>query len=496
MASRQRHIARQNGPRLHVNDLVQGDAMVNAERASKLFTGLKGLVSRNELYVKLAILFVLLQVLLVALGMISGLIAERKDRQESVAREVSAAWGQEQVIAGPILILPYRYYDERQNNSETEWQEQDGQAYFLPQSLTIDAVVTPERRHRGIFDVALYKADLKISGSFAAPDPAALGIEPANIFWDRARLALGVTDLRGSGGAPQVTWNGKEIPLQPGTESDLLPSGAHAPVPLGAAGATAPLAFSVSLKIAGSRALAFTPTGKDTRVTLNSDWPDPSFQGAYLPQAHTVSAEGFTAAWEVSYLGRGYPQAWTTASLESKKVRQHFAKDHFGATLVSPVDFYLKTERSVKHGTLLIVLVMAAVFLFEVTARRRIHPLQYALVGFALCLFYLLLLSLAELIGFAAAYALACLLAAGLITFYIARILASRLRAAAIALLLAAIYVYLYIVLQLEELALVSGAFGLFFGLAAVMYATRNLDWYSLKKGSDVAAPKTGDSLA
>ena len=304
-------------------------------------------------------------------------------------------------------------------------------------------------------------------------------MSPDDLLWSEAVLAMGVSDLRGTTAEPTLTWGNATISFAPGTGSELLDNGIHARVPMDPAN-LAPTAFSLDLVLNGSRSIALAPTGKTTTFEVASSWPHPSFSGAYLPAERTLRDDGFEASWTVSYLGRDYPQAWTSADGCVSSLGRRIGDSQFGVSLISPVDFYLKSERSVKHGALLIVLIVATIFVVEIVAPLRIHLVQYALVGFALCLFYLLLLSLSETLGFFAAYGLAAAMSTGLITVYLANALASRKRAAIIAGVLAAVYGYLYIILQLEAFALVSGALGLFVALAAVMYATRNVDWYAI----------------
>jgi inner membrane protein len=463
--------------------------MVMSDKTSRL----EGLVRDNQTYLKMGFLLVLVLVLLVPLHLIEGVVSERALRHDTVVKDISRTWGEPQVLTGPMLIIPYRYTVERQQSLDTELVERKGQAFFLPDALAIAAAVEPELRYRGIFEAIVYTASLSVSGSFAAPDFAQLGVTPEDVFWSEAMLSFGISDLRGATGEPKVTWGTEAFAFVPGTGSGLLGGGVHAAVPIDPASAS-PVAFSLDLGFTGSRSIAFTPVGRTTRVELASSWPHPGFTGAYLPAERSVGDDGFKASWTVSYLGRDTPQRWTSRDGNVSGLAQRASDSRFGVLLISPVDFYLKSERSVKHGALLIVLIIAAIFIFEIVTPLRVHFFQYALVGFALCLFYLLLLSLAEIVGFLAAYVSAATMSTALITLYIAKVLASRKRALLIAGFLAAVYGYLYIILQLEALALVSGALGLFLALAAVMYATRNVDWYALGRAQDDAASQPSRS--
>ncbi len=448
--------------------------------------GIGGLIQRNYFTLKMAFLLFLVLLLFIALEIIGSVISERGWRRDSAVADIGRTWGQEQAIAGPLLVIPYRYFIERQDGDERELLERKGEAFFLPDRMEIEAGLDPEIRYRGIFEALLYTTEIAMAGAFAAPDFGKLKIAPEDVFWDEAVLAFGVTDLRGAAGEPALSWGEQRIPLEPGTAGDVLKSGVHValalapPSPTAAAGGELP--FSLRLEFTGSRSIAFSPTAKATTVALTAPWPHPSFHGAYLPSEREVSDSGFRARWQVSYLGRDYPQSWTSRGGGFADMDKRIAASQFGVSLITPVDFYLLTERSIKHGLLLIVLIFAAIFIFEIVAELKVHFFQYSLVGFALCIFYLLLLSLSEIIGFAGAYGLAALLSTGLIALYMGRILSSWKRAAIIAAILAAVYGYLFIILQLEAYALLAGSLGLFLALAAVMYTTRKVDWYAIRR--------------
>jgi inner membrane protein len=442
---------------------------------------IEGFFDRHQTYLKMGFLLVLVLILLIPLELIKGLIGERAQRRDVVAHEIGQTWGRHQIIAGPVLIVPYRYTVEQKKDWQTVRVERRAHAFFLPERLETIASVIPEVRYRGIFEAIVYSASLRLSGKFTPPDFEPLGIDDKDVFLDDAVLAFGVTDLRGTSGVPVLTWAEQKIALLPGTTNDLLGSGAHAPVGFDPAKPAAN-AFDLALQIKGSQAISFTPSGKTTSVQITSPWRHPSFIGTYLPDQRTVGDAGFEASWKVSYLGRAFPQSWTSQDPELSSYTKRLRGTRFGAGLISPVDFYLKSERAIKHGALFIVLIFAVIFIFEFITPLKIHAVQYGLLGSALCLFYLLLLSLSEVIGFLIAYGTAATLSTALITLYIGKILGSRGRALLIAGILGATYGYLYVLLQLEGLSLVSGATGLFVALAAVMYATRNVNWYAIKR--------------
>jgi inner membrane protein len=355
-------------------------------------------------------------------------------------------------------------------------------------------MLEPTVRYRGIYEAILYTTALKVRGVFRMPDLKALSIKPEDVLWDRAVFAVGISDLRGARGETKLTWAGAAHGFMPGTQSPILGAGMHAPIALAAPDPNAPNAgarsipFSFDVRFTGSRRITFAPVGKSSRVELVSTWRHPSFNGAYLPSKRRIGDEGFSAIWTVSYLGRNYPQAWKShgekgAPLQGRRIAYQMANSQFGVSLVTPVDFYLKAERSVKYGILFVLLVLAAIFAFDVAGGLNLHVFQYALVGVALCVFYLLLLSLAEFAGFLLAYLTAAAMATVMIAFYAAKVMGGWNRAGVIAGLLAVIYAFLYVVLQLEDYALLVGSLGVFTALAAIMYGTRNVDWHALRGG-------------
>jgi inner membrane protein len=273
-------------------------------------------------------------------------------------------------------------------------------------------------------------------------------------------------------------WGDETLTFEPGPGSvALCASGIHARV-LGldavAEGASVPFSFDLDLN--GWRELLFAPLGKETRISLSSTWPSPSFTGKFLPDSREVRPNGFTAEWNISYLTRPFPQEWKDNEVTADLLGQWMG----GVTLFQPVDSYAKTSRTTKYGILFLVMTFAVYFLFEILGRLRIHPFQYLLVGFAICLFYLLLLSLSEHFGFGRSYLLASAGTVGLITAYSGCVLGNFGRAAAIGAGLSVLYGYLYVLLQLEDYALLLGSVGLFALLAAAMALTRRVDWYAV----------------
>ncbi len=422
-----------------------------------------------------AVIGVLILLLLVPLAMVGVLVGERETTRMTVEREVAEKWGGQQALVGPILSVPYRY---RTQGPSGEVLTHVAFARFLPSVLDIEGEVRPEIRYRGIYEVVLYDVGLKWSGEFTRPDLGRWKIPQEDVLWDEAVLVVGIPDLRGIKRAIVANWGEETLSFQPGNGGvSLCASGIHARLPrLEPAASSGPVRFSFELRLNGSRELLFAPLGKETRLKLSSSWPSPSFTGQFLPESREVTADGFSAEWNISYLTRPFPQEWRESEVPSELLGQWMA----GVTFFQPVDSYAKTGRTTKYGVLFLFMTFAVYFLFEILGRLRIHPFQYLLVGFALCLFYLLLLSLSEHLGFGKAYLLASAATVGLIAAYSGSVLGSFWRAAAIGAGLSGLYSYLYVLLQLEDYALLLGSLGLFALLAAAMALTRRVDWYAV----------------
>lgn len=429
----------------------------------------------DSLIFKIAFTGIISLALLIPLAMVGSLVAERESRRAEAVAEVSGKWGNEQTIIGPVLTVPYRqYYKDEKNITRMNIEN----AYFLPEALAIDGDILPEKRARGLYEVVLYRIEgLSILGRFGAPDFSKLRIPEKDILWEEACVTVGIPDTRGIQRRVSLTWNKRELPFLPGVRgSGLFKSGIHAFVRDIRSGARS-FDFAMKLSIQGSSSLSFAPMGQETTVRLRSSWPHPSFTGSYLPSARKITTNGFEAGWKVSYFGRNFPQELTDAS------RANPAESAFGVVLYQPVDFYQKCVRAVKYGFLFIFLTFLCFFLFEVFMGLKIHPLQYLMVGFALCLFYLLFLSLSEYMNFIVSYLVAAAGVIIMITGYSVKVLKTRKRGGVMAGLLTGLYAYLFILLQNEDYTLLLGSAALFAILGTVMYVTRNIDWYRVSLG-------------
>lgn len=427
------------------------------------------------------ILICLMTLLLqIPVSMIDGTINERQSRNFEAAEEVATKWGREQTIIGPIVTVPYEVEVIRFGNGlpvEGKKATRVEYAHFLAKDLHIEAVSENLFRHRGIFNIPVYRVDLQINGRFTRPTFTELEEKPSTILWDKAVLTLLVSDPRAITRQAAVEWNGEKLEFQPGTW-DFLGKGKRIQVMLkNRLTAAEEFNFSSRLSLQGSGGLFFAPMGENTTAAIESNWPDPSFQGEWLPVEQSETENGFRASWQVSSLGRNFSQQWVDRPDTDIQAKAEL----FGVNFIEPVNSYRMTDRSVKYQILFLGLTFITLWLFEVLSGLRLHPLQYLLVGCGMCLFYLLELSLAEHIGFLRAY----IVAASSIVFlqggYCMAILRSARRAAVISAFIGLLYGYLYTLLIKQDYALLAGSIGLFLLLAVVMFLTRKIDWYGLR---------------
>ena len=411
----------------------------------------------------------------IPVSMIDGLVRERQQRRDVAVGDVSSKWGNAQSLTGPALVVPYQHRWVEASGSSQVVRTETRHAIFLPEQLRIRGTMRSEVRRRGIFSVPVYTLPLEIEGEFARPSFQELGVDASAVDWSRVHVAMGISDARAIQRQTTLTWNDTRSDFLPGTRGFTdAGSGIHAPVAMSAA--TDRVRFAFPLALNGSLRVDVVPFGRTTDVQLAGDYGHPSFQGKWLPAQRTVERDRFSARWSVSFLGRSYPQSWTSA----QGMEEAIGGSRFGVELVDPVDHYHMAARSVKYAGLFIVLTFATLWLIEVLSGVRVHPIQYLLLGGALCLFNLLELSLSEHLGFPAAYALASLLVIGMVGAYSLAVLRRRVHALVVAAGVALLYAYLYLLLMNEDYALLIGSIGLFTILGAIMFVTRRVDWYAV----------------
>jgi inner membrane protein len=438
---------------------------------------------RRSVTLKLLSIGFLILVLLIPSEMISSLVREREEVRNEAVKEVSSKWGQDQTIGGPVLTVPYTaHLTNEKGQSETVIRY----AHFLPETLSVNGSVAPEKRYRGIYVVVLYNGKIHVKGDFRFPDTRSLGIDQSDYKFDEAFVSLGISDMKGVNSDIRMKWNDSTYSFNPGIPTnDIFSSGASIPVDIKDKQS---FAFDFNLDLNGSSSLYFLPFGKETNVHLSSTWKSPSFEGYTLPDKRSVTDQGFEADWLVTQLNRNYPQQGLGSFINTKgddEVSANSSDAGFGVRLMLPVDEYQKTFRSVKYCLMFIVITFITFFFVEVLSKKRIHPIQYLLVGFAICLFYVLLLSISEHLRFNSAYLIGCISILSLITFYASHVFRDKKLTAMFSTLLALLYGFFYSLLQLEDYALLLGSIGLFLILASIMYLTRKINWYSVSDDGD-----------
>jgi inner membrane protein len=447
---------------------------------------------RESVTIKLASIGFLVLILLIPSSWITDLMQERQLRAMEVIDEVSDKWSGSQLVAGPILTIPY-LRDEviNKGNGVMEVTKVKELAYFLPEELTTEGTIKPQVRSRGLFDAVVYESLLDSKATFVKPDFESLQIQPDRVLWSEARLLFGISDLRGISETPNLMVGGKPLATEPTNDLGVLfglatrPAGYNSdgqpPVSNGiicrlgwksADDFQSAVAWQLALK--GSTQFFTVPLGKNTQMHLKGPWPDPSFDGEFLPESRTLTETDFDARWKILHFNRPFSQQWTG-------VNRQLSGSDFGVRLLLPVDQYQKSIRTAKYGVLIVILSFLALFMVEVMKKIRIHPFQYILVGAALIIYYTLLLSLSEQLGYTLAYGLASIATIGLIAAYASTFFKNRPITILYAGLMTFFYAFVFVIIQMQDYSLLLGSVGLFLVVAGIMYFSRNIQWYTEK---------------
>jgi inner membrane protein len=442
--------------------------------------------TKTKVLVKALIIGLIVLILQIPTFYVTDLIKEREQRQREAITEVSSKWAGRQNIAGPILVIPYR-------EANTDSTKSKHFAYFLPDQLNINSKVSPQEKYRGIYKVMLYTSGVHLDGSFNSISLEKLKIAPQDVIWNEAFVHLGISDVKGLNDEVQLRWNSQVLDMSvDASGAQALNEGLNAPLNLTGIDDLKDVRFSADLNINGSQELLFTPLGKTTSVEMKAKWPHPSFTGDILPIQKNISVDSFQAKWKSVSQKRNFPQQWkdnsfvigqtiyqgtdmtsTTATVAGINI----SNNSFGADMFVPISGYQKILRSVKYSFLCILLTFAAFFLIDTSNKKSVHPFQYGLVGLALVLFYTLLLSFSEYIGFNLSYTIAAAATIGLIAWFIKGILASSRLTAVLSVVLLLIYTYVFTILQLQDYALLLGSIGLFITLAVIMHFSKKIQW-------------------
>ena len=414
--------------------------------------------SRNglKLGIKLGLIFIISLLLLIPQAIIMNLVDERSNTESTANLEVSEKWGSGQTLTGPVLFIPG---DSAANN-----------IYLLPETLNIEGDIHSRTLKRGIYDFSVYETTLELTGNFSLSKELKAD-QLKHLRTERAKLLFAITDFKGFSDNPALVYNGQPTELS----SEALHLGSYNALscsvdiqPILDGGQ---ISYRLTVPLKGSNYLYFLPVGRTSSVRLTSDCPTPSFTGRYLPADREVSAQGFNADWKVLALNRDFAQVLNSHS-ELRNAQS------FGVDLKVPVEQYQQTTRSIKYAYLIILLTFAVVFFVENRRLTPVHPGQYALVGIALMLFYVLLLSFSEHLTFLLSYIIASIMTIGLITLFMRALLKNHRAALLIGLLLIILYAFIYVIMQLESYALLVGSLGVFIILAVAMYASQKINWY------------------
>ena len=429
-------------------------------------------------------IFIILTLFIGVLSLVEFKVDERKYYREQATHTVANGWSQHQLITGPLFELSFlRRYTEKKFNKELKQyveveKEQRWSEFHLLESLNINAVLEMQERYVGIFKIPVYTADISLSGTHEAGD-----LSPTQrSHLVSAKLLVSVNDMRGLANQPALNWNDKSIKFHPGNQQKLLGDYIQADVPLSLYDQRAQLSLNLTLR--GVDEIGFVPTSENLTSTINASWPHPSFTGSYLPSNRAISDAGFKATWGINSFASSIGKTLKTCKNDSQYCPNVLRGNQYGVALGSSVDVYQMTDRALKYGFLFICLTFVIFSLLELQKKHSIHPIQYGFVGAALAVFYLLVISLSEHIRFDAAYLIGSLACSGLISGYLKAVLKNTKLALILGSAFIGLYAMMYAILQSEDYAFLMGTLLIFALLAAIMYATRKLDWQLAAKHS------------
>jgi inner membrane protein len=445
-------------------------------------------MNRLSLMFKAATVALLTLLLLIPLAMIRGTITERSMYRQQAVEKVAQSFAGPQSLAGPVVVLPYEdardVVSKDATGVETTTVERTGGRWiYYPGKLTATGFLDPRQRRIGLYPVNVYELKAQLGATFRIPVPGGPDDPAVRRTLGTPYLSVSLADVRGLADTPRLTVGGRTVALRQGAGEHREDGGLHALLAPMAAGDVVALDVALDLSLNGTGSLDIVPIGDSNEIRLHSTWEHPQFTGSFLPRTREIGKDGFDATWNITALAAGsqrqYREGESLAGLESLELG-----------LVDPVDLYTQADRASKYGVLFVALTFVGFFMFELIKRLAIHPIQYGLVGLALAIFFLLLLSLSEHYEFWIAYLAASAACIGLLGFYLSAVLRSRLRGLGFAAMLTVLYGALYGLLVSEDNALVLGSLLLFAILAALMILTRHIDWYALGRTDAPTAPQ------
>ncbi|SHG89427.1 cell envelope integrity protein CreD [Flagellimonas flava] len=433
---------------------------------------------KNSISAKMLMVGFLILILLIPLGFVKDLIRERGFRQHEVIEEINSKWGKQVVMNGPILKVPYnvfveeKVFDEKTKTFLKSQKAVRHHAYFFPWELHIDSNVETQPLERGIYESVVFTAKTKMKGSFAKLNFSANEVQEENILWDKATVLFKTSNLKGIRNTVKVKLGAEEYALKPKFDNsymNTLESGFLKDLKSIQEGS---ISFSSSVDINGSSTLQFIPIGKETQVFMKSNWHSPSFNGNFLPETERkkISASGFEAHWKVLETNRRFGQYF----FDNLPDLSEFS---LGTEFMVPVDDYQKTERTSKYGLMIIGLTLLVFLLIQISSKIVIHPFQYLMIGLALVMFYTLLISISEHRNYLFAYLVAGIAVVGLITIYSRSILKNPKFTLLVLGSMFSLYAFIFVIIQLEDYALLVGSIGLFVILGTIMFTSRKIDW-------------------
>jgi inner membrane protein len=449
----------------------------------------------SSLGFKAAIIGALFVLFLIPINLIQGILSDREHNLSAAQQDIGEKMGGATTIGIAYLAVPVSYQEEIVYKNITSYETRHQTIFVMPETAFVNATSRAELRSRGIYHVPCYDVDASLNLGFSLSLPE-IGIPDAAVAWDQARLVVEFKDSRSLRGTPELVNKGGNVAMR--SERDSLGfypkavSAAVALVPKRAGGPIYVCNQEIRLALCGAESLDFFPIGEQTNIHLEGDWASPSFSGYALPSQRSMTAKGFSVDWFSDDSSRPFSKIPAAMSKDSDSYL--YQNCLFGVDFMLPNDVYSLNHRSLRYALLFIIIPFAALFLFEITRRVRVHPIQYVLIGLADLIFYLLLLSMSELLSFFWAYAIAAAMVTVLISVYSAKIFGKARHGLVMAPILGAQYLYLFFALQSEDYALLIGSIGLFALVAAVMFVTRKVDWYrggARKKGEDELATPT-----
>jgi inner membrane protein len=445
-------------------------------------------MERFSASIKVASIIIVTLILMIPKSMIESTVGERHGRKNSAFHEAAAGWGGEQTLSGIVIYVPVEYQTtverkkeiKNNGNLETETVKEIVKTvkylHILPDAFSAKATILPEIRYRSIYEFVFYETESIISGKFVLKNPKDYDSGDGLIKWGEARIVMGLVSMEGISETVQVSFGGTNVVMEQGVfMKDIFESGLSAKVNIEYSD-NKEIDFHYNLNLRGSGQFSMLPLGKSTEFELSSSWKDPSFSGSYIPVKSRVSDKGFEAMWKVLDLNRNYPQNW----IGNDEYKNIINNSKFGLKLINPVDNYCKIHRAVKYLFLFITLTFTMFFLVETIQKKRIHPVQYLLVGAAISVFYILLLAVSEHINFDLAYLISALSITAMLWLYSSGVLKSRKFGLMTGAATAVLYAFLFILVKNQDYALLLGSIGLFLSLGIIMYATKNTDWYGI----------------